>query len=360
MKKSNEDYYGLLGIDKDATAETIKKAYRKLAIKYHPDKNPGDKKSEEMFKKVSEAYEVLSDPKKKEMYDNGGSDFISYNGGSPFDIFSNFMSFGFGNSPFVQHQTRHVRINPDNKTTYRANLQQILAGENIEIQIKRQISCDSCLGVGSISGDGTCDVCRGTGIRTSRNANMMFQTPCDACGGGGEKRHKCGSCSGSAYKTVIETISLKLPVGITPLGTLRIKGKGNEVYFADGQKTTGDAYLVIDYPQQYKGVVLNNGNIYTSIKVPFHAVLEEKTIEVDILGVKKILITLNSSKKSGFQYLVEKAGITENNNAYVKVFVDFPKNKINSEDKAKLINIMREVYGEPAVQFRPEETLHDS
>ena len=361
MKKQSEDYYALLGVPKGADAEAIKKAYRKLALKYHPDKNPGDKKSEEMFKKVSEAYEVLSDPQKRERYDSGGMDHLSfdYSGGNPFDIFSNFMNFTPFEEQFTQ-RARTVRINPDNKFVHKANLQQVLAGERIEIQIKRHISCSDCLGQGSVDGDEQCDTCHGAGIRSTRKGNMFFQTTCNACGGTGRKTFQCASCHGGAYKTVIETISLNIPIGISPLGTLRLKGKGNEIYYGEGQRTVGDAYLVIDYPQKYRGVELKNGNIYSSIKVPFHAVLEEKEIEVDIFGCKKMSFKLDSTKRSGHQYKIEKAGVTENNDAYVKVFVDFPKNKIDKEEKDKLINLMREIYGEPTKQFRPDEALHDS
>lgn len=342
MKNDSKNYYELLGVNKDSTQEEIKKKYRSAALKYHPDKNPGNKKAEETFKKISEAYEVLSDPQKKNQYDNESIGFM-FNDINPFDIFSK----------------THSRVSPDNRMIYKANLQQILTGEKIEIQLKRHVACDNCLGQGNTIEDKICSVCNGKGIKTSAIGNIMFQTTCNVCRGSGRKNTQCSSCRGTAYKTVTENISLNIPLGINPLSTLRLKGKGNEVYY-NNFKTIGDTYITIDYAPKHRGVLLNNGNLYTTIVVPFHSALIEETVEVNIFECKKIYLKLDSTKKSGHQYKIEKAGITENNDAYVKVFIDFPKNKIHKEDKEKLINLMREIYGEPAKQFRPEETLYDS
>ena len=372
MKK--DDYYELLGVTKESGAEEIKKAYRKKAIQYHPDKNSGDIKAEEMFKKISEAYEVLSDPTKKDNYDNGFSRF-SYNASmNPNDIFSsafgnmsfNGTNFNFSNMSFSfedlmgsNFSRKAPRIPPDNKAVYRATMQDIINGNNIELQIKRHIACDKCNGIGINTTSEKCEACQGQGKRNSRTANMIFSSICNNCGGTGKNNKKCETCNGSAYSVVTENVNLKIPMGISPMSTLRLKGKGNEVY-GGGVKNVGDTYIVIDYPQQYKGVNLKDGNFYISIRVPFNAALSEEEIEVDILGCKKVTLKLNSEHKSGYLYVVEKGGINENNYAFVKVFIDFPKNKISKEDKLKLISVMKEIYGLPTNKFRPEETIGDS
>ena len=371
MNKKNKDYYGLLGVTKESTQEEIKKAYRQSALKYHPDKNAGDKESEEMFKKVSEAYEVLSDPQKKEMYDNGTLDNKNNGASNPFDIFnSGFrdMGFSFGAGGFnfdFGNNASHININrgprlpADNKMSYRATMQDIISGKNVEVKIKRHISCDTCLGSGHIVSSDICTICNGSGRRTQQKGYMLFGSTCEACGGTGKNTKKCTKCNAVGYSTITESISFNIPVGLNPMSTLRLKSKGNEVYHGDIRQV-GDAYIVIDYPQQHKGIILNNGNIYTTIRVPFNIVLEESEIEIDILGCKKLTLKLNSEQKSGYQYTIEKAGLNENNQAYVKVFIDFPKNKISKEHKEKLINVMREIYGESATRFRPDETLHNS
>ena len=152
-----------------------------------------------------------------------------------------------------------------------------------------------------------------------------------------------------------EKVSIVIPKAHNPLSAIKIKGAGNEIV-ANEQRHTGDAYIVVDYPHTYKGVTLNNGSIHTFVKVPFNAMINEETIKVDILGCKEIECKLEHDKPSGHVYEIKKAGIEDHNSAFIKVLVDLPKNKISEESRQKLINVMREAYGEPTTRFRPEET----
>jgi DnaJ-class molecular chaperone len=145
---------------------------------------------------------------------------------------------------------------------------------------------------------------------------------------------------------------LNIPAGVNPLTTLRLQGKGNEI-LADNKKIVGDAYVIIDYPTKEHGVKVENGNIYASINVPFDSVLSEENIRVNILGCKEIEFKLNSSYKSGHPYKIEKQGITDKNFAMVKVFIDIPKNKINDENRNKLVKLAREIYGRADTRFEP-------
>jgi DnaJ-class molecular chaperone len=186
--------------------------------------------------------------------------------------------------------------------------------------------------------------------------NMRIAMSCQYCMGTGNAKDMCNICKGSGCDIITERVSITIPKAHNPLSAIKIKGKGNEIIVGD-QRQTGDAYIIVDYPNTYKGVTLNNGSIYTSIKVPFDAMINEEIIKVDILGCKEIKCKLEHDKPSGYVYEIPKEGIEEHNNAFVKVLIDLPKNKISEENRQKLVNIMREVYGEPTTRFRPEETI---
>jgi DnaJ-class molecular chaperone len=156
-----------------------------------------------------------------------------------------------------------------------------------------------------------------------------------------------------------EKIIVTIPAGINALSALRIRGQGNEVYWGE-QLTCGDLYIVVDYPRENKGVTLDDGNIYTTVRVSFNAVINESEVTIDVLGCKDIKLKLDASQKSGHIYQIIGCGANSEKNAYVKVFIDFPKNKISKEDSEKLIKVMREIYGEPATRIQPEEALHNS
>ena len=362
MSNSKKDYYSILGVKKEDDAETIKKAYRQLALKYHPDKNPGNKEAEEKFKAISEAYSILSDPDKKSQYDSGGN--INFGGNfDPFSVFGNFGNFSsFGNfGGFTQRQQPNVsRISPDNKIMYRAKLKDIIMGSKVEIKFKRQISCDKCMGMGNIKTQQKCSQCNGSGNQMSQIGNMVINMSCNACFGMGHKFNKCDKCNGSGYKSEIDNVIITIPKGINPMTTLKLQGRGNEVYVGNGQKINGDTYVVIDYAPTSNGVTLDNGHIYTTVNIPFPSVINEDSISVDILGCKNIEFKLDSTKQSGYEYFIKGSGITPENNAYIKVFVDLPKNKISDSDRTKLKGILKEIYGESTSIYAPASALHHS
>jgi len=354
MKRSNKDYYETLGVDRGADEEAIKKAYRVKAQKFHPDKNPGDKSSEEKFKEVGEAYAVLSDPQKRRRYDSGDMGFAQDIHVDPFDIFSSFFRNARGFS--VPRQT--IRFNTDNKMIYRASLEEIIRGNNVVVGFNRQIACEECKGNGSQQGVSKCSGCNGTGMKAQRTAMMFFSSTCNECGGDGREFKKCSKCNGTGYSSKPEKVSINIPKGVNPMSALRLKGMGNEVYFGE-QKVIGDTYVIIDYPSSHNGVSVKNGNIYASVWVPFNTILNEKKIIVNIFGCKEIEIKLDHNKPSGSQYRIKDAGIMANCDAFIKVFIDFPKNKISKENAKKLADIMREVYGEPDTRFDPSASDHN-
>jgi len=350
MKNPNKDYYKILGVARDADADSIKKAYRKLAMECHPDRNQGDKALEEKFKEVSEAYEVLSDPNKKNQYDRGPRKFNGMGYTNPFDIFSSVFEATFSSGGSFVNQRR--KINPDVRLAYRASISQIIQGASPQIEFPRQISCDACTGLGFIQEEGVCASCKGKGqIKSQINNIFVTVTTCRSCGGSGKKSTSCAKCNGAGYKLKKEKITLQVPKGIHPLSILRLQGLGNEVYNGNKSKTTGDAYVTVDYSLSEQGVRLKGGNIYASVNIPFNSVISEENISINILGCKQVEFKLDANKKSGSEYVVKSAGILENDNSFIKVFIDMPENNVNEEERVKLVNIMENVYGKPATKF---------
>jgi molecular chaperone DnaJ len=336
MKNPNKDYYKILGIDKSADADAIKKAYRKLAMQYHPDQNQNEG-SEDKFKDLAEAYEVLSDPIKRRTYDSGGTSFRFT--GNPFDIFG------------INLNKREYGINQNIQLAVRVTLQQIIKGDKLTIKYAKKIACDNCKGKGQFATDDTCQYCNGTGKMASSMANMQFVTVCPKCNGTGKQHDKCQKCNGNAFSNKNDEVALEIPKGTPPLTRLCIENKGNEIYVND-KKVTGSLHVVVDYPKYQNGVRVDMGNIYLGIKAPFNTIMSEEEITVDILGCKKIQVKLDSSKPSGHIYVVQGEGVHEDNNAFIKVFIDSPKNKLSEEDKSKLNEVMEEVYGKPPRQFQ--------
>jgi len=354
----SDDYYDVLEVSRSASAEEIKKAYRKKAMEFHPDHNSGDKESEEKFKKISEAYAVLSDSEKKNLYDRVGYAAFKRTGNAApppgFDFFSGagFASTGFSFSTGGPGFGR-PRVVPDIKVGFSGKLSQIINGAKIEATVNRKIVCDDCSGVGRIITVNKCSACGGTGGRIdSRMANVQFVTTCRACAGTGFESTECATCKGRAFSIVGENLSVTIPQNIAPLSTLKIEGKGNTVYYQGG-KMTGDLYIVIDYCPTQDGVTLDNGSLYITTMVPFDTVFSGKEISIDVFGSKKIRFKLDHKYESGYQYVVKDGGLTKGKNAFVKVFIDFPKNKLSKKDKEKLVKTLGEIYGEPDTAFQP-------
>jgi len=255
------DYYETLGLGKTADAEEIRKAYRKLARKYHPDLNPGDKSAEERFKNVQEAYDVLSDSKKRQMYDQFG--FYSENGfagpppgsgggsqGQHFDFsgfdFSDFVGGGGGGSRrttetgggfrdifnqfFGRGQERHEEPEKGADLEYVMNIDfwQAIRGTQARVNITRYETCGTCHGSGSTgSGEVTCPQCKGTGHVSQMAGAMRFNLTCPKCGGSGKLRNACPTCGGDGRVTNTETVEVRIPPGARDGSRLRVAGKGN-------------------------------------------------------------------------------------------------------------------------------------
>ena len=220
----SKDYYSILGVDKSASAADMKKAYRKLAVKYHPDKNPGDKEAEEKFKELSEAYETLSNPEKKEVYDNPG--FSSMGGFSNMDdLFAQHFGGGYG---ATQSKTRPTR-GQDIRHSLSISLYDLLSCEKQQVTFSFRNMCSGCNGTGAEEMM-KCEVCEGRGMvqnaQTRGNSRIMSMSPCPTCRGLGQQtKSHCKKCIGGTMEDKVDVL-VSIPKGASHGAILRVPGKG--------------------------------------------------------------------------------------------------------------------------------------
>ncbi len=249
---AKRDYYEILGLSRDADGTTIKRAYRKLAVQYHPDRNPDDPQAEERFKEAAEAFEVLADPQKRELYDQYGHEGPSRAGFSGFsgtdEIFSHFGDiFGdlFDNLGFGPRGRSAPRRGPDIKVELRIGLGDVFEGGEHELTIPTRERCGECGGTGCEDGTSPerCQQCGGSGQVVHRQGFFTLQTTCPVCRGEGQMiTRPCGGCSGHGVLQKDATFSVTVPAGIEDGQTLRIRGKG---YPGERGGPMGDLYVVV-------------------------------------------------------------------------------------------------------------------
>ncbi len=272
------DYYEVLGVEKNANDTEIKKAYRKLALKYHPDKNPGDKEAEEKFKEAAEAYDVLSNPDKRARYDQfghagmngaagGAGGFGGFGGGgfSMEDIFSQFGDiFGghFSGGGFSSSRGgRRVNRGSDIRVKVRLTLQEISEGVTKKLKINKMVACEECHGKGAEEGGySTCTTCNGTGyvtrVENTFFGRMQTQSPCPTCGGEGKMITKpCPKCKGEGAVRGQEVVEIKIPAGVGEGMVLTVSGKGNAARHGG---VNGDLLVLIE--EEPDNELIRDGN----------------------------------------------------------------------------------------------------
>ncbi len=307
------DYYEVLGVAKTATAEEIKKAYRKKAIQYHPDKNPGDKEAEEKFKEAAEAYEVLSDPQKRQRYDQFGFAGMSGAGGfsggdfSMQDIFSQFgdlfeswgMGGGGGFSSFFggssNRSGQRVRRGTDLRVKVKLSLEEISTGVEKKIKVKKLVECKHCHGTGSADGSSgeTCPTCKGTGrvVRTQRGifGMMQVQEACPTCHGEGKIiKNKCTHCGGEGVVRDEEIITIKIPAGVSGGMQIPVQGKGNA---APRGGVPGDLLVLVE-EEEHKDLVRDGNDLIYNLLLDMPTAVLGGQVQIPTLtGDVKITIT---------------------------------------------------------------------
>ncbi len=298
-----EDYYDILGVSKGASATEIKKAYRKKALEYHPDKNPGDTKAEEMFKKAAEAYEVLSDPDKKAKYDQFGHAAFEgggFGGGSMNmdDIFSQFgdifgSAFGGGFSGFGGFGGGQRRVKGSNlRIRVKLTLEEVANGVEKKVKVKRKLQADGVTYK-------TCTTCGGSGqvtkIANTILGRMQTSAACNVCGGSGQiMDHRPSGADAQGLKMVEETVSIKIPAGVEEGMQLKVAGKGNG---APGNGISGDLLVAIE-TEEHPTLKREGDNLHYDLYISLSEAVLGSSKEIDTVG-GKVRIKLESGIQSG-------------------------------------------------------------
>jgi molecular chaperone DnaJ len=302
------DYYEILGVSKGASADEIKKAYRKVAMQFHPDRNPGDSAAEEKFKEAAEAYEILSDTDKKQRYDQFGHAGLGGNGGGGGnygggmrmeDIFSNFGDvFGegfFGGQRGGGGRTKGTGARGSNlRVKVKLNYEELLKGAHKTIRVKKYVKCDSCSGSGAKdkSSIQTCGTCGGNGqvrkVTSTFLGQMQTVTTCPTCNGDGTMiANKCSSCKGEGRVYGEETISIDIPAGVQEGMQLNVSGKGN---IGERNGYPGDLLVVIE-EEKHPELIREGLNVLYELHLSFPDAVMGLDVEVPtITGKAKIKI----------------------------------------------------------------------
>lgn len=362
MPGKKRDYYEILGVSKSTDSTELKKAYRKLAIQYHPDKNPGDKKAEEKFKELSEAYAVLSDPKKRQMYDQfghdglnqqgfggGGFGFEGFSAGSFNDIFEDIFGdiFGGGGRGSRRRSRRSGRPGADIQTDIDVTFEEAAFGVEKVVHIPKNVSCKTCSGSGSQPGTSpqTCPQCHGQGEVTFQQGFFAISRPCNQCHGEGQiVTDPCLTCRGSGKQKKDSKIALKIPAGIDTGQKLKLSDEGDA---GERGGPAGDLYVRINI-LEHDFFTRQNDDAFCEVPITFTQATLGTELEVPTLdGKVKMKIPAGTQSHKIFRLKgkgLHRLGYHGRGDQLIQVKVETPK-KLSSEQKKVLLKF-NELEGE--------------
>lgn len=357
---AKRDYYEVLEVSRSASVDEIKKAYRKLAIKYHPDRNPGDAEAEAKFKEAAEAYDVLHDPQKRQQYDQFGFDAPGggFGGGNPFggaggfsmdDIFSMFgdvfggHSGGFGGFGGGGQQAPKYR-GSDLRLKVRLSLQEVATGVTKKFKVRKDVTCEHCHGTGAEGGSGTetCPNCHGSGveIRTQQSMFGMIQTQtaCHVCGGEGTIiKNKCTHCQGEGVVKGEEVVEINIPAGVAEGMVVNVPGKGNA---GKHNGVTGNIQVYIE-EEPNDTFVRDGQNVIYNLLLDFPTAVLGGQVEIPTIDGSNVKIKIEPGTQAGKTLRLRGKGLpavqgygTGIGDLVVHISIYVPKELTKSEKKA--------------------------
>lgn len=360
---SDRDYYEILGVGREASDEEIKKAYRKLAIKYHPDKNKGNKEAEEKFKEATEAYEILRDPQKRQAYNQFGKAGVNMDGSGGFgrgayqdfsdifgdlgDIFENFFGGGAGGG-FGGGRSRRggPRRGADLRYNLELTLEDVAHGKELKIEIPRQETCDGCKGSGSAKNSSpvTCPTCSGAGQVRRTQGFFSVTTTCPGCNGSGRIiRDPCKKCSGSGLVKKRRTISIKIPPGVESGSRLKVSGEGEA---GPNGGPSGDLY-VVTHIRPHSTYERQGQDLIVKKDISIIQALLGGEVMVETIEKKKVKMNIPAGTESGKIFRIGGAGLPYlgsygKGDMHVIVRIHIPK-KLSSKAKSLLKQLQPEL-----------------
>ncbi len=362
---SKRDYYEVLGVEKGAGEREIKKAYKKLAMKYHPDRTQGDKSLEEKFKEIQEAYEVLMDPRKRAAYDQYGHAGVDPNrGGGGFgggsadfgdifgDVFGDIFGGGRGGRQSRARQGSDLRYNLE------LSLEEAVRGKDVEIRVPTLVECDSCHGSGAKKGSSptTCPTCHGNGQVQMRQGFFAVQQTCPTCSGKGKIiSDPCNKCHGNGRTEKTKTLSVKIPPGVDTGDRIRLSGEGEA---GENGAPAGDLYVQV-HVKEHKIFQRDGSNLYCEVPLSFTTAALGGELHVPTLD-GKVKLKVNPETQTGRMFRLRGKGVKSvrsgiTGDLMCKVVVETPVN-LSSRQKELLKEFEDSLgSGSDKAKHRPKE-----